>query len=237
MCAPLLSSNADITKNPDILPPHTMTVLKNFPGELSESLFAGGKAVSLVEPQQWSRVVTASRMFFSACEWRQYAANCTVWSEIPAKASLEIWTDRVPGGSHGSRAGQTSSRGGSVFVAPWLRHRHCEGISARVDVESLVSGNFDQLPSFHGGGRSHPGWRSRWSFTTSMWAPMKSSYLLRVRQKTPRNVVKASGQCVLFHSSLNGGLCPWCLGSCPLCLSDDALRGMASSFHTPLRAL
>ena len=43
----------------------------------------------------------------------------------------------------------------------WLRHRHRECISARVDVESLVSGELDQFPSFDGGGRSHPGWRSR----------------------------------------------------------------------------
>ena len=139
-------------------------------------------------------MVTASWMFFSACEWGQYAANCAVRFELPAKACLGC---------------------ARVFVAPWLRHRHREGISA-----SLVSENLDQLPSFHGGRRSHPGWRLRWSFTTSMCALMKSSFLLRVEQKTPRNVVKASGRCVLFHSSLNGGSCPWCFGSCPWCASQ-----------------
>ena len=30
----------------------------------------------------------------------------------------------------------------------------------------------------------------------------------------PRSIVKASGQSVLFHSSLNGGSCPWCLSMC-----------------------
>ena len=106
-------------------------------------------------------VVTASRMSLSTCEWRQYAANFTALCELPAEARLELWTDQVPGGLHGSRAGQMSSRCASVFVAPRLRHRHREGISARVDVESRFSLELDQFPSFHGGGRSHPGWRSR----------------------------------------------------------------------------